>query len=318
MRTDSAYLTWLGGQLAADAPPVRRATGAFGPDLVMGYATGYGVEALAPFVRSLRTVYDGRIALYVDRPEVEAFLDGLGVDRLSPPACGGWTPTVAVSRFGSYLAGLKAYPGARHVLLTDVRDVVFQGPPLAAPVAELEFYPEHGEDRLADDVKNLRWLRRMFGGPVADQLAERTCLCAGTIVGRRGEIEQLCRLLLFLGAIPRSGVGRAFGADQAAFNLAAYHGLTSGVQRPNFGRVATLQRTAGAELAWRDGRMVNPDGTVSPIVHKYDRHPHIETEVRRLWAPDLPEPSAPRRRPSLRRFIRHAGGGLAKRLPELR
>ena len=87
-------------------------------------------------------------------------------------------------------------------------------------------------------------------------------------------------------------MGGAFGADQAAYNLAAYHGLTSGVQHPNFRRVATLQRTPGEALGWNGRQMVNPDGTVSPIVHKYDRHPRLEAEFRRLWAADLPAPAS--------------------------
>src|SRR4051812_41621217 len=94
MRTSSSYLAWLGPQLAAGVPQVRRAEGEFGPDLVMGYATGYGVEHIAPFVRSLGPFYPGRIALYVDdgRPELESFLPRHGGDRLSPPQWRGWAP----------------------------------------------------------------------------------------------------------------------------------------------------------------------------------------------------------------------------------
>ena len=322
MHTRSAFLTWLAPQLAAGPSEVRRASGGFGPDLVMGFASGYGPEHMGVFVRSLRAHFDGRIALYVDpgREDVDSFLDAHGVDRLAAPPRRGWTPHPAVSRFGTYLGGLKAYPDARNVLLTDVRDVVFQGPPLAAPVAPLELYPEHGEDNLAEDFKNLRWLRRMFGREVADQLKADTCLCAGTIIGERGHIDRLCRLILFLSAIPRSGVAGAFGADQAAYNAAQYFGLLDAVQMANFTRVATLQRTGSDELRWQDGRMVNPDGSVSPIVHKYDRHPHLEGPIREMWARDLPEPP-PTRRPfrlDLGRFAEHLSGSLAKRIPELR
>ena len=281
MQARSAYLNWLGAQLETREARRTAAPGAFGPDLVIGYATGYGSAELAPFVRSLRAWFDGRVALYVDawRPGVAAFLDLHRIDRLQPPdEPRSWKPHVAVQRFGAYLSGLSCYPDARHVLMSDVRDVVFQGPPLAGPVAELEFFPEHGGDCLGGDVKNLRWLQRLFSDKIARQLVDRPCLCAGTIIGHRAEIERLCRILLFLSAIPRSGVGGAFGADQASFNLAAYLGLCEGRIQPNFGRVATVQRTAESEISWDGEQVRGPDGSVSPILHKYDRHPGIAAD----------------------------------------
>jgi hypothetical protein len=67
----SAYLGWLsramtgtsGAKRVLDAPD----------DLVLGYATGYDAAMIAPFVRSLRAVFDGPVALVVDdRPDVLA------------------------------------------------------------------------------------------------------------------------------------------------------------------------------------------------------------------------------------------------------
>ena len=318
MEARSAYLEWLARQLDSRKPQVAAARGAFGPDLVIGYATGYGVGPLAPFVRSLRAHFDGRIALYVDRwrPGVDAFLADHGVDRLTPGDCRSWKPHATVGRFGAYLSGLQNYPHARYVLMSDVRDVVFQGPPLSGPVGGLEFFPEDGGDRIADDAHNHRWLKRLFG-KIAEQLSDRACLCAGTIVGRRADIERLCRILLFLSAIPRSGVGGAFGADQAAFNLAAYLGLCEGALRPNFARVATVQHTPAGQLVWDGEKVLNPDGSVSPILHKYDRHPEIAAALIRRWAADLP-PEPPRRGLDLSHFMAHASRGVAKRLPEIR
>ena len=320
MQARSAYLNWLGGQLETREARRTAAPGHFGPDLVIGYATGYGAAELAPFVRSLRAWFDGRVALYVDawRPGVEAFLDLHRIDRLEPPCePRSWRPHVAVQRFGAYLSGLSCYPDARHVLMSDVRDVVFQGPPLTEPVGELEFFPEHGGDRLGADVKNLRWLERLFSQKIARQLADRPCLCAGTIIGRRPQIERLCRILLFLSAIPRSGVGGAFGADQAAFNLAAYLGLCEGAVQPNFGRVATVQRTPVGDIAWDGEQVRNPDGSVSPVLHKYDRHPGVAAALMTRWAPDFPG-GHPARKIDLGRFVQHTSQGVAKRLPEFR
>ena len=75
---------------------------------------------------------------------------------------------------------------------------------------------------------------------LAAAVADRPCLCVGTLVGMRVEVARLSRLILSLAATPRSEIGGAFGADQAAFNLAVHQGLVSSSIRPNYGRVATL------------------------------------------------------------------------------
>lgn len=53
----SAYLHWLAGALASDQQPARVLDAP--DDLVLGYATGYDAAQIAPFVRSLRAVFDG-------------------------------------------------------------------------------------------------------------------------------------------------------------------------------------------------------------------------------------------------------------------
>ena len=86
------------------------------------------------------------------------------------------------------------------------------------------------------------------------------------VIRREGrEVARLSRLVLSLAATPRSEIGGAFGADQAAFNMAIHQGLTAAILRPNYGRVATLGLTPGEALGFRDGQVVNPDGTISPI-----------------------------------------------------
>ena len=67
----SDYLDWLAQALAA--------TEEFAPlpdgDAVVGYATGYDAADIAPFVTSLRAVFDGSVALVVDRDaDLRAFL----------------------------------------------------------------------------------------------------------------------------------------------------------------------------------------------------------------------------------------------------
>lgn len=57
---ESPYLQWLAGSLSS-AP--ERPLDPYAGDAVIGYAVGYGVLEIAPFVRSLRAVFAGRIVL---------------------------------------------------------------------------------------------------------------------------------------------------------------------------------------------------------------------------------------------------------------
>ena len=67
----SDYLDWL-----AEAFEVgRRFTPLPDGDVVVGYATGYDAADIAPFVLSLRAVFEGPVALVVDaEPDLRAFL----------------------------------------------------------------------------------------------------------------------------------------------------------------------------------------------------------------------------------------------------
>ena len=112
-------------------------------------------------------------------------------------------------------------------------------------------------------------------------------------------------------------MGGAFGADQAAYNLAAYLGLCDGALQPNFARVATVQHTPEGGISWDGEQVRNPDGSVSPILHKYDRHPKVAAALARRWAPDFPC-DRPARRIDFSHFVDHAAKVVAKRLPEFR
>lgn len=312
----SPYLAWLAGALS----PRRTGTVFRGvsDDLVLGYATGYDAAMIAPFVRSLREVFDGPVALVVDdRPDVLQLLAEHGVEAVHMPASAGWEPHPVMARFAAYAGLLERWPDAVDVLLTDVRDVIFQAEPFGPPPRRLEVFVEFEGGVLGDHAFNMKHLSALVGDEMAATLAAKPCICVGTVMGPRDEIARFCKTVLMLAAIPRSEVGGAFGADQAACNLAVHMGLVKAEVKPNFGRVATLGMTAGDTITFQDGQVVNPDGSVSAIVHQHDRHPEIDRAVHARWGHDLrhcqrvqPKTAADRGR----RFRQ----SLMRRLPEWR
>ena len=314
----SPYLSWLSAGLDGSRPPPRRdhAPRRTGSTLVLGAASGYGPRQVKAFVASLRAVHDGPAAILTDRPDTLApLLDRFGVDCLLPSVPHGYAPHPGSSRFLDALQAIEAlYPEAATILLSDVRDVVFQADPFAPAPSGVEFVIEAEPRTLAGHGANLRWITAIAGAGVAASIAAAPCVCSGTILGPRDGIRQLIRQMALLMAVPRSAVPAAFGADQAAVNIIAHWGLVGGATvLPNHGRVATIGMSEAATLTLdADGTIRGPAGRASAIVHQYDRHPALASAVEARWDVGA-EPGA-----AMRRLPRGPLASLAKRLPELR
>lgn len=319
----SAYLGWLSSVIdsaSVPAPAGGRATtdDAATGDFVLGAATGYGVDDVAPFVRSLRAVYQGAAALMVDEtPELTSFLRAHDVEAIPAALSTAWSPHPVMARFAAFDHILAQRPASGSVLITDVRDVVFQSSPFEPAPQGLEFFVEFEDRRLGDHAFNYKHLRALVGDDLAATVADRPCLCVGTVMGSRTAVSRLCRTILMLGAIPRSQVGGAFGADQAAFNLAAHLGLVEHEVKANYGRVATVGLTPPDTMSVSEGIIVNPDGGVSAIVHQYDRHPHLMDAVHQRWGGGMERRE--RVRPvTMDHRAEKLRNSVLRRLPELR
>lgn len=315
----SAYLRWLAAAIAGE----RGASSTFAAassDLILGYATGYDVADVAPFVRSLRAVWDGPVVLVVDQePALLAFLAEHRIEAAAPrPISNGrWSPHPVMARFAAFDALMAERPWARHVLMTDVRDVIFQADPFFPAPRGPEFFCEYDDGALADHAFNMKYLKGVGGEDIARALAGKPCVCVGTVLGPREPMMRFCRTLLMLAAIPRSEIGGAFGADQAACNIALHLGMIEGEVKANYGRVATLGLTPGERLRVVDGEIVNPDGGVSPVVHQHDRHPHLMRAVHERWGRGLERRERARSRSAAQRG-RKLKDSVMRRLPELR
>lgn len=315
MATSSRYLTWLSAAFVLPGQGERLAEG--GPRAVMGYATGYAAADLVPFVASLRGCFDGEIILAADdRSDIHALFAKYDVTAAAPLPTGPGSPHPVMARFAAYEAWLSARPGLKTVLLTDVRDVIFQSDPFVRPADGLEVFIESEGATLKDHRFDQKYLKALVGPAVAARIDDCPCLCVGTVFGAASAVSRLCKAILLLAAIPRSEIGGIFGADQAACNLAIHLGLIEADIRPNYDRVATIGDRAQPTLR-PDGLIANPDGSISPIVHQYDRHKVLADAVSRQWG--SPGGIAMRgRTKTLSERFQRLSVSFARRLPELR
>ena len=321
---DALALLLDSAQTVRPVPPVDA-----GGRLVIGQATRYAPDDVRPFVLSLRRHTDAPCLLLVLREAkaLHAFLaenaiDVLCVEDIDAPLEG----SREFQRFGAFAWHLRRRASLPEtVLMVDVRDVIFQADPWPALTGRtVSFYPESDTAALGAHVTS-RWIARTFGTPIAQVLAERKCVCAGTIAGRGDRILELLLIAITLAAIPRLSVARQYGIDQAILNYIAHLGLVAGSEvRPNFREVATLGLTPRERLSIADGDIVNPDGSISAIVHQYDRFADLwqavaaryevnEAAMTTRHSGQMSVPLA-----ALGKRVRRLGFSLRKRIPEFR
>lgn len=187
-------------------------------------------------------------------------------------------------RFFHYLHFLQANRRLfSQVLLTDVRDVVFQTDPFeGVPARCLWFFQEYSALTLGSEPSNRFWVETAYGSEGLQRIQQNGILCAATMMGGTGSmIEYLRRLTAELIRLTTIA-GGGFGSDQAAHNWLYWSGLFPEAEvKENFlGPVATLALEPLERLKFDGrGRLLNHDGRPAPMLHQYDRHPEVVQRI---------------------------------------
>jgi hypothetical protein len=168
----------------------------------------------------------------------------------------------------------------RNVLITDVKDVIFQRDAFSFPVGDrIHVAMENLDIPLGDCPWTSQWVLAGYSPEVLERLKDKEMSCAGTTLA---SVPRMMRYLeLMLAEIERMKDAYEC-ADQAAHNLLLHEGKLDPVQRHyNFsGPILTV----GTEPRYRlneAGKLLNRDGSVIAIVHQYDRHPDLVRIVNR-------------------------------------
>lgn len=277
------YKDWLDTWLAGDHSAAYREHGPQSGALVTGCATSYSPEEIQIFTTSLRQHHDGPAALIIhdDAPVID-YLKSLEIDAFIVPRARRSDVHIVTRRFAYLLSMLEMKRSWTCVFSCDVRDVMFQASPFSLPQPHaLEVYQEREIGTLADHAASKKWTRRAFGSAAFARIAGKPALCGGALMGQRAALARLLRAMLALNLIPRSAVASAFGADQAALNLAVHDGLVEAEVVPNHERVSTIGAYLDALSITADDRLVRPDGFMPPVIHQFDRDADFTAAVER-------------------------------------
>lgn len=188
---------------------------------------------------------------------------------------------------GRYLRAMEFIEAHAHsrILLTDVRDVVFQGDPFKhMPGTGLAVSMESPSHTLATEPFNAGWIKLAGGAAMLRQIGDRPVSCSGVTGGDRASILHYLRLMnreilgLGLRAAGQSGV------DQGIHNILVWTGQLGEIHRLETlaSPVATLGAVDPADLKLDEyGRLLNRDGSVVGILHQYDRQESLKPIVLR-------------------------------------
>lgn len=185
-----------------------------------------------------------------------------------------------VARFDHCRDVLDGRPDVpERVLLTDVRDVVFQADPFEkVEPGRVHLFQENEAVTHAKDGASRSWIEALVGVRRAEAILPRPLVCAGAIIGDHAPVRRLMDDLCAFMIRRSHRTAGLFGPDQAALNWLYWNGLLRDVVlRPSFeGAISHLNLEDPASFRFdAAGRLLNRDGSPVPLLHQFDRHPVV-------------------------------------------
>ena len=260
-----------------------------GRNLILGLAAGYHYGDVRPFLASLdRAAYAGDLVFFVSETTRDLERMAEHLVTLVPLTRAPGLELVPYNGLRYFLYRDWLHGCARtydRILITDVRDVVFQCDPFAFP------WPA-GVNATLEDLSvsiggcpfNSHWVREHLGQAALDGMADRPVSCSGTTVADQASLlAYLDRMAALL--VPPTTGERMAGYDQSVHNHLIHTGqIPSLTLHDNGGPILTLAQTRGEPEIDADGFVLNESGERAVIVHQYDRKPALFKHIRDRYA----------------------------------
>nr|WP_295871856.1 hypothetical protein [uncultured Chitinophaga sp.] len=273
-------------------------------NLILGLSANYDWPVLRNFVCSLRqTTYTGDLVLFMSPAPDQStkdmltqhgvtcfvvdssspYLKGLPADVYNDPSFFPKLPPSVYRMLVFYNFLQENRADYQHVLLTDVRDVVFQNDPFAFDIADkMCFFMESKSLLLKESDWNSLWMIAAFGVKTLYDLGENLISCVGTVIG------PVAKMIVYLEKmvhhLKNAEVYLMFGIEQAVHNYMIMNGEVDDFHTfyTENGPVATLS-SYGEVQQDENGSYLNDGNMVSLVVHQYDRHPVLKSHYDRIY-----------------------------------
>ena len=243
--------------------------------LIMGAAYGYKTELLEPFMKSLRRHFQGDCVIITHplSPEELAFYEKYNVFTFELEQAIPNPKDIQVGRYDIYKAVLEDnFSDTDQILICDVRDVMFQDDPFKGSTGvELEFFEEPCLFKKC--TANWPWVGGIYGQDGMMIVENRNVICSGTTMGTRaGVVNYIDAMIAEIQRIRDTGRPLYQGEDQPIHNYLIYTGTfdTFVLHKNGYGPITTVHHQQRLTFD-RKGRLLNDDGSPTPVIHQWDR-----------------------------------------------
>ena len=262
--------------------------------LVLGAAVGFRADQVRTFVESLRASgYRGDVVILVGLRDfaLARYLKSRGVTAKRTWFIRRFHGPIHAYRFELFASVLRASAGKYdRVLVSDVRDVVFQAHPFAGITSEACHFFLEGDNRtIGNEPTNMVYMRSFLPPAEVEQIAPSRISCCGVVLGGGAAMTAyLTRMAAELAAVPLK-VRRKIGADTAFHNRMAHLPARTSTPIPvvlveNNVHVATMGIEPASSYRSEPGGTIRTlEGHLPAILHQYDRLPEIKTPVEQRW-----------------------------------
>lgn len=256
-------------------------------NLILTIMHGYDYPFVEPFIKSLKnTGYTDDLVIFTSdniskTTKKKLTQQGAKLIEFSPvyPFIKSYAksfeninPAITINnyRFILFLHFLKeTETNYKNVMLTDIRDVIFQKLPFDGIDEKLYLFLEDQSQTFKNSELNYKWLSDAAGQEFANSILNEVVSCAGVVIGRTSLIisylEYIKSKLNFKSELE-------WGYDQGIHNSFAYHDRPENVNvlSNNTPMVLTLGACNTYNLN-QDGLLTNTDGHIYAVIHQYDR-----------------------------------------------
>nr|WP_321513899.1 hypothetical protein [uncultured Pseudodesulfovibrio sp.] len=255
--------------------------------LILGLAAGYHYGDVRPFLASLdNTGYCGDLILFVS--DTTRDLDRITTHPVATVPIQRTAEQKNVPynglRYFAYLRYLESSKKYDKILITDVRDVIFQRNPFSFPWPRgLNCTLEDRSATIGGCPYNRHWVREHLGTEMLGELKDKPVACSGTTIGDHSAMVDYLRDMTRL-LTPPPKAERMAGYDQAIHNMLVHTGrIDSLTLFDNTGPILTLGQTQGEPATDTMGNVLNDAGSPAHIVHQYDRKPTLFRTIRKAF-----------------------------------
>lgn len=245
--------------------------------VIMGTAFNYSYQHIELFLKSLNNFYDGTVVLFSNRnikipnTRIDVVVEYWNQERDKSRLPVAFNDVINFRHY-LYYDFLKRNKAIDAVMLSDVRDVVFQSDPFDMLNDKITVAVE--DNTMEGCAINSNWMKSIFGEEYFTKVAKQKIICAGTTIGTYQSIlayeEEMITLLEKWHNGLDSGE-KNMVIDQAIHNYwCAEHKDNLIFSGNENGSILTMGHTQNVSFN-REGKLINSLGKPYAVIHQFDR-----------------------------------------------